>query len=294
DIKKHLYFDVHEREAVVDALQKAGGDEIDVFRLRRKDGDEVWVEDHGSLIYDAAGNVIYHEGILRDFTERRHAEEALRESEARYRSVIAAMDDGIVLQDADGSILACNASAERILGISQEQMFKLAVVDPDWHTIHEDGAPFQSEMHPAGVTLKTGKPCSNVIMGIYKPSGELTWLSINSHPLVRAPEQKPYAVVLSFSDITERKWAEEALRESEERYRLLAENSFDLIELLDLDGNVIYASPSHYYVIGHTPNELVHKNLFNFVHIDDIPPALAAINGLMASGIRKTLELRLS
>ncbi|MCI0695685.1 PAS domain S-box protein [candidate division KSB1 bacterium] len=294
DIKKHLYFDVHEREAVVDALQKAGGDEIDVFRLRRKDGNEVWVEDHGRLIYDAAGKVIYHEGILRDFTERRHAEEALRESEARYRSVIAAMDDGIVLQDADGRILACNASAERILGISQKQMFSLTVVDPNWHTIHENGTPFQSGMHPAMVTLKTAKPCSNVIMGIYKPSGELTWLSINSHPLVRAPEPQPYAVVLSFSDITERKWAEEALRESEERYRLLAENSFDLIELLDLDGNIIYASPSHYYVLGHTPNDLVHKNLFKFVHADDIPPALAAINSLMASGTRKTLELHLS
>jgi PAS domain S-box-containing protein len=294
DIKKHLYFDVQEREVVVDALQKAGGDEIDVFRLRHKEGHEVWVEDHGRLIYDAAGNVIYHEGILRDFTARKHAEEALRESEARYRSVIAAMADGIVLQDADGGILACNASAEHILGMSKAQMFSLTVIDPQWHTIHEDGTPFQRELHPAIVTLKTGKPCSNVIMGIRKPSGELTWLSINSHPLLRAPEQKPYAAVISFSDITERKWAEEALRESEERYRLLAENSFDLIELLDLDGNIIYASPSHYYVIGHTPNELVHKNLFTVMHPDDIPPALNAINGLMASGTRKTLELRLS
>jgi PAS domain S-box-containing protein len=290
DIKKQLYFDVQERDEVVDALQKAGGDELDVFRLRHRDGHEVWVEDHGRLIYDANGKVIYHEGILRDITGRKRAEAALRESEVRYRSVIAAMADGMVLQDADGSILASNASAERILGLSKDQM---AVTDPPWHAIQEDGTSFPSEMHPAKLTLRTGKPCKNVIMGIHKPTGELTWIAMNSQPLLRAGEEKPYAVVLSFSDITERKWAEAALRESEERYRLLAENSLDLIELLDLDGNVIYASPSHYYVIGYTPNDLVHRNLFTVVHPDDIPAALAAVNELQASGSRKTIEFRL-
>ncbi|MDZ7290528.1 MAG: PAS domain S-box protein [candidate division KSB1 bacterium] len=293
DIKKELYFDTHEREVVVDALQRAGRDEIDVFRLRHKDGGEVWVEDHGQLVRDAEGKVIYHEGILRNLTERKQAEAALRESEERYRSVIAAMADGIVLHGEDGAILACNASAENILGVSAEQMRGRSSMDAQWRTIHEDGTPFPGEEHPAMVTLRTGKPCANVIMGIHKPTGELTWISINSQPLRRAGEEKPYAVVVSFSDITERKWAEQALRESEERYRLLAENSLDLIGLLDLDGNVLYASPSHYYVIGYTPNELVHHNLFTIVHPEDVPPALAAINELLASGARKTIELRL-
>ena len=293
DIKKQLYFDEQEREIVVDKLRQAGSDEIDVFRLRRKDGHEVWVEDHGQLVYDAAGKVIYHEGILRNITARKHTEEALRESEERYRSVIGALAEGVVLHDADGGIIACNASAERTLGLSMEQLQGRTSADPIWQAIHEDGTPFSGETHPAMISLRTGQSCSNVVMGIHKPSGELTWISMNSQPLLRANANKPYAVVASFYDITERKWAEEALRESEERYRLLAENSLDLIGLLDLDGNVMYASPSHYYLIGYTPNELVHQNLFAVVHADDVPRALAAINSLLAAGARKTIEWRM-
>jgi PAS domain S-box-containing protein len=293
DIKKQLYFDEQEREIIVDKLRDAGGDEIDVFRLRRKDGREVWVEDHGQLIYDAAGKVIYHEGILRDISARKRTEEALRESEERYRSVIDALAEGVVLYDGDGNMIACNASAERILGLTSQEMRGRRAADPRWRAIHEDDTPFPGEAHPAIVSLRTGQPCANIVMGIQKSTGELTWISINSKPLARADELKPYAVVVSFYDITERKWAEEALRESEERYRLLAENSLDLIELLDLDGNVLYASPSHYYVIGYTPNELVHQNLFSVVHAEDIPRTLTAINSLLGSNTRKTIELRM-
>jgi len=293
EIKKQLYFEEGERKVVVDKLQRAGGEEIDVFRLRHKDGHEIWVEDHGRLITDAAGKVIYHEGILRDIGVRRRTEEALRESEARYRSVIGALAEGVVLFGADGSIIASNASAERILGLSAAQLQGRHATNPPWRAIHEDGTPFPVATHPATISLDTGQSCANVVMGIHKPGGELAWISINSQPLLRPGEARPYAVVASFYDITERKWAEEALRESEERYRLLAENSLDLIELIDLDGNVMYASPSHYYVIGYTPNELVYQNLFSFVHHDDVPQALAAINGLFNSTTRKTIELRL-
>lgn len=293
DIKKDLYFEEQERDIIVSQLQRAGGDEIDVFRLRHKNGSEVWVEDHGRLVYDAAGRVIYHEGILRDISIRKRTEAALRESEERYRSVIGALAEGVILYDADGSIIACNASAEQILGLTAEQLRKLPASDSFWRTIHEDGSPFPNETYPATISRRTGQSCANVIMGVNKPSGELAWISINSQPLLRPGEPKPYAVVASFYDITERRWAEEALRESEERYRLLAENSLDLIELLDLDGNVMYASPSHYYVIGYTPNELVHQNLFSVVHAEDVPRMLATINSMLAANARKTIELRL-
>ena len=150
--------------------------------------------------------------VQAELVERQRIEQELRVSEERYRSVVTAMSEGIVLQQADGQITACNGSAERILGLEFQQMRQCTSVDPYWKTIYEDGSPFPGELHPAMVTLRTGKPQSNVIMGIRKPNEPPTWISINSQPLFHPGETQPYAVVTSFSDITERKLAEERLR----------------------------------------------------------------------------------
>ena len=97
--------------------------------------------------------------------QRQRAEAALRESEEHHRSVIAALQEGVVLLDADGRLRACNASAERILGLSAEEITGRTPLDPRWRAIHEDGAPFSGETHPDVVALRTGQPCSNVVMG---------------------------------------------------------------------------------------------------------------------------------
>ena len=61
-------------------------------------------------------------------------------------------------------------------------------------------------------TLRSGRPCRNELMGVFHPSGELHWISINTNPLFQAGQEKPYAVVISFADITQRKKAEDRLR----------------------------------------------------------------------------------
>ncbi|MEG4589414.1 diguanylate cyclase [Microcoleus sp. MOSTC5] len=147
----------------------------------------------------------------------------LQESEERYRSVIITMTEGVVLQLADGQITACNASAERITGLTPEQMMgHTSIEDLDWRTVREDGEPFPGEQHPATITLRTGQPQSNVVMGIHKSDKTLTWISINSQPLFHLNQSQPYAVVTTFADITERKRADEMLRHRAERERLIA------------------------------------------------------------------------
>jgi len=148
---------------------------------------------------------------VHDLTERKQAERLLAESEEQYRLLIAAMEEGVVLQDENAKILAFNKSAERILGLSADQLLGKSSFDPDWYSIHEDGSPFPGETHPVVVTLKTGVPQSDVIMGIHKPDGRLTWISINVQPIFNEGQTTPYRVVATMHDITERKTAQERI-----------------------------------------------------------------------------------
>lgn len=142
---------------------------------------------------------------------------SMRLSDKVHQSIVSAIAEGIVFQAADGEILASNKSAERILGLTSDQLHGRTSLDPRWRAIRQDGTPFPGEEHPAMVTLRTGLPLSDVVMGVHKPDGQLSWILINSEPVYRDDESKPCGVVCSFSDFTARKLAEDRLRESERR-----------------------------------------------------------------------------
>ena len=173
---------------------------------------------------------------------RNFAEASLRESESRYRSVIAAMQEGILLFATDGAIRSCNAAGERILGVSEDQIRGRKPLDLRWRAIHEDGTMFSREGYPAAVTLRTGKPCSNVIMGLRKADRSLAWISVNTEPLFDTGGAQPSGVVASFVDITARKRTELALRDSEHRWRSLTETLPQLIWSCGADGAADYVS----------------------------------------------------
>jgi PAS domain S-box-containing protein len=184
---------------------------------------------------------------------REAAESALRESEERFRAVVAALEEGIVLHEADGSISSCNASACRILGLPQEQILGRTARNPAWRAIREDGSPFEPESHPATITLLTGQPCSRVVMGIERTDGTRAWISLNSRPLRRAGDPDPYAVAVSFVDITNLKATElelrqradqqavvaDLLRTSATEWRLTFDALIHPLLLVELDGRVI-------------------------------------------------------
>ena len=185
----------HDRSSAV--RQRAVSSRIATLQRR---GRRKWLQ--WTATANVSRGLIY--AVARDVTARKHTEE----------TVFAAMRDGIVIMDADGSIRTCNRSAERILGLSSEQIMGRTALDPRWRAIHEDGSPFPAETFPVTVTLRARRPCSGIVMGVYKPDGALTWISINSQPLLDADGVTPGGVVASFEDITERKRTDAALREA--------------------------------------------------------------------------------
>ena len=147
----------------------------------------------------------------RDITEQHRALVALAQSEAKYRSVVMSMAEGVVFQNADGEVIEVNSAAEAIQGRLDAEMMGHTSDDPQWGAVRADGSPFPGDEHPAMVTLRTGVGQSNVIMGIRRPDGERRWISINSAPVARADGREPEAVVTTFHDITDRKRVEDEL-----------------------------------------------------------------------------------
>lgn len=200
----------------------------------------------------------------------------LGDGEERYRAVIGALAEGIVLQDKQGTILASNTSAERILQMTADELHGRTSLDAEWRAIKENGTPFPGPEHPSMVTLRTGQALSNVVMGVRRGKNEPTWISINSRPLIREGATHPHAVVCSFFDITESKNLENLLKQSEERFRSVFEHSMDGLLLTRPDGSILSANPAACRMLGHRAEDLVKLRREDIVNTDDprLIPAL--------------------
>lgn len=246
----HIHPD--DRESAVSLCMEAtaeGKDHDLEYRMIAEDGRSVWLRDFVRVITDAEGRPQELRGIMVDVTERKRAEEALRESEERLRATIESTGDGILVVDHDGGVTHTNArflemwripaelsetrDDDRLLAFVLDQLVEpqafVAKVrelyqsaDESFDTLRfHDGRVFERFSRPLVTNGVTGR-------------------------------------VWSFRDITERKQAEEALRESEERFRRLAENAVDIIfryRVVPVPG-FEYVSPAISTVLGYTPEQV--------------------------------------
>src|SRR3954452_8752846 len=126
-------------------------------RLLRPDGTEVWVHGVTTLVRDGAGEPCHFLTFVHEITTRRAAEDELRASEAQYRAVLDALQEGITVHRPDSTIISCNASAPQILGLTKEELLGRRSTDPTWKTLTTDGLPMRGEDNPAGLALRTGQ-----------------------------------------------------------------------------------------------------------------------------------------
>jgi PAS domain S-box-containing protein len=152
--------------------------------------------------------------LTRETQQRVKAENALRENELEYRSVVELLSEGIVILRADGTVESLNESAAEMLGVSRDFLIDKRLLDLRWHAVREDGSFLPHEDHPALVTLRAGNALEDFVMGLYQRDRSILWLSVNTYPLRRQDETLPHAVAVSFRDITLRLQHERAMRES--------------------------------------------------------------------------------
>ncbi|MFA5604444.1 MAG: PAS domain S-box protein [Dehalococcoidales bacterium] len=223
---------------------------------RRKDGTVFDVEISSNAAIFAGQKLIF--SVSRDITERKKAEEALKESERKHRILFETMLQGVVYQNNKGEIISANPAAERILGLTLEQMQGKTSSDPSWHAIHENGTPFFGQTHPAMIALKTGKQVRDTVMGVYNTQeGNYRWIIINAMPQFKENENKPYQVYTTFNDITQIKQIEKELIQSQKMLREALdswETTFNAINnaicLLTLDDTVIRCNKAMGELVG--------------------------------------------
>ncbi|MBE9009076.1 PAS domain S-box protein, partial [Pseudanabaenaceae cyanobacterium LEGE 13415] len=215
--------------------------------------------------------------------------------EASQAALPDSAEFGMVLQLADGTIAACNATARKLLRLDTEQGQGWASINSLWQAIRADGTDFPGETHPAMVALSSGKQQRQVVMGLYQPSGTLIWLEVDAQPLFQTADSMPYAVVSTFKQIPAPLPPELvsvlsspaapvpassppviALYEAMALFNL----SIDLLGTARLDGCFQTLNPAFQRILGYAIGELAAQPLLNFVHPDDQAATIAELEKL--------------
>ena len=243
DITHQLYVDP-ERRAEANRLQEEHGVlQGFEFEAYRKDGEKIWLSLNRRVVRDENGVEIYREGSIEDITERKRAEEALKASESELRALFAAMTDVILVLDAEGRYQKIAPTEPTylykptadLLGKRLHEVFPEEEVD--FFLAHIRRALDEGRMHRVEYSLQI--------------SGTEVWFDGSVSPMSKD------SVIWIARDITERKRAEEALHESEERYRVVAETATDVIVTIDENSTILFANGAVERVFGYAVSELL-------------------------------------
>jgi diguanylate cyclase (GGDEF)-like protein/PAS domain S-box-containing protein len=250
------------------------------YRVLHRDGRTVWVRNESVLIEDEASGSQYWQGFMLDITERRRVEVALRESEQRFRRSFDGAAIGMALVGTDGRFLRTNRSLRELLGYPEEELL---------------GKTFQDLTHPDdldvdldhfGRMLGGEMRTYQVEKRYMHKDGHVVW-AILSVSMVHDEEDEPLYFVSQIQDISERKRAEQKIRDAEQRYRTLVEQipAVTYIDPVNDPDTSLYTSPQIEQMLGYTPQEWQNEKLWpKRLHPEDRERVLAADERFEAGG----------
>jgi PAS domain S-box-containing protein len=255
------------------------GVELELF-ARRKDQSEFPVDVVlNPLKTDQDPLVI---ALVRDVTNRKQAAEMLRQSEARFRSLIENARDIISILDADGMIRYESPSMKRAVGYEPTELIGKSIFD----FIHPEDLKKVSEVFRINLT----RPGTSDGITLRFRHQDGSWRVLDATLKNLLEEQAIQGVVVNSRDITEQRQAEEALRHSEARFRAIYENAPLGIAVVDLERRILSTNPAFESMLGFQPEELYGKDLISLTHPQDAPTALTFLSRLL-TGKREHYKL---
>jgi PAS domain S-box-containing protein len=286
--------DREDAQAVLEAAIEARTPYRVEKRIVRPDGEVRDVLASGEFVYDDAGRPVKLVGTFLDITERKRAEEALRASERRLDRMLQTLVDGVVRVNGEGQITYANPAAERILEMRREEIEGRNCGELSGCQIDEGGDPLPLQRLPLAQALGHRRDVEGMEYGLQLSTGERKWLSVNAAPLVDE-SGAVYGAIASFRDVTQRKWTEEALRESEERYKEAERIAHFGSWEMDIATGESRWSDEFFRICGYEPGSITPNSEIGFqiIHPEDRDRAARQVNATIETGTPYDIEKRI-
>jgi len=236
-------------------------------RLRTKQGEYRWFKAKGQALFDDQGTFIRGGGTIRDITEEREAEEAIKRKHALLTTVVEGTSDIIFVKDHEGRYLLVNSTAASILGLPID-----AIIGKKDEELFPDGThPLFTKFDHDVIRKKSPQSFEIDVVG----DGAVSRTFLVTKDIFGQTEEGLEGLFGIARDITFRKAAELMIQERGKRYRAIMENANDLIAEVNVEGRFLYVSPSFQEALGYTHSELLNSNMFSLVHPGDCERVMA-------------------
>ncbi|MBN9387967.1 MAG: PAS domain S-box protein [Chloroflexi bacterium] len=238
--------------------------------------DERYVELYGRTysntylpIRNEQGQIFAGMIVSYEITERKKTQEALQHSETKYKTLFQVAPFGVCVTDSTGKIIEVNETLEKLLGLTLNSENNWTIYDERLEVFRPDGTRWPASEFPKVLSLKENETIYGTEMGIKKPDGTISWLMVSAAPI----PLENYGISAVFVDITERKKMEQALRLSEDRFRLVIKSTNDAILDWNIATSEMWWNENFYDFYKYQPSEVDFSLswLAEHIHPEDRP-----------------------
>ena len=275
------------------ALQKGWEDatktrenSISEYRFIRPDGAVVWVLGQANPVINAQNEVVGYVGSTTDISERKKAEEIIKQSNERYRTLLNNLEAGVVVHAPDTSVINANPKALELLGLLADQLKGKSAIDENWKYLDEHNETLSAAQYPVNIVASTRQKLKNIVLGVYRPlTNDTVWLIVNGFPVFDS-KNNILEIVISFINITDTRLANEQINKSNERFQLISHATQDGLWDWEIETNHIWGNEMHQLLYGLTASDPVpdFEEWKQRIHPDDRERTIKSLADAQAFG----------